>query len=217
MSGTLRTDLMEWMEREEKAADLVLAMGSSLCGMNADRMVETPSKRAARGRALGAVIVGFQRTQMDEGSKLRLFANIDETMLALALELALPVALQPYSCPPISILGRPHTYLVPYNTTDGKGMKASEQVLNLAVGSRLILTGGPGAGFKGVVRYVPDGKNRDSYSVEFPCTREGEGLGKKNNLYALGMWMIEAAVKGTLRQLPVTNLIETSPSANDDD
>lgn len=48
MSGTLRGDLMEWLLQEEQDADLVLAMGTSLCGMNADRMVKTPGKRDHR-------------------------------------------------------------------------------------------------------------------------------------------------------------------------
>jgi hypothetical protein len=41
-------------------------MGTSLCGMNADRMVETPSINADLGVGLGSVIINFQRTQMDE-------------------------------------------------------------------------------------------------------------------------------------------------------
>jgi NAD-dependent SIR2 family protein deacetylase len=209
MDGSLRSDLCAWMEEEEQKADLVLAMGSSLCGMNADRMVDTPNRKAARGKALGAVIVGYQRTQMDESCALRIFANIDETMLALALELSLPMSLQPYrqNIPETArVPGRPHAFSIPYATTDGKGYKqdGKKQILDLRPGARLILTGGPGVGFRGVVRRVPD-KKQSTYSVQFPSTREGPGLGKSLQLYALGAWMIEAACKGTLAQLPVTN------------
>lgn len=39
MSGNLRGDLFEWLREWEERADLVLVLGTSLSGMNADRMV----------------------------------------------------------------------------------------------------------------------------------------------------------------------------------
>merc|ERR1712167_211670 len=90
MDGSLRDDLYEWMLREEQEADLVLTMGTSLSGMNADRVVETASrKRVDRGVGLGSVIIGFQRTQLDDICSLRIFARIDEVMLLLAREMRL--------------------------------------------------------------------------------------------------------------------------------
>ena len=66
MSGSLRGDLYQMMEDEEEAADFTLCIGTSLCGMNADRMVETPARRfVEQGRGLGACIIGFQQTPMD--------------------------------------------------------------------------------------------------------------------------------------------------------
>ena len=61
-------------------------LGTSLCGMNADRMVETPARKHAEGVGLGAVIVGLQRTQYDEVSTLRLYARCDEVCALLALD-----------------------------------------------------------------------------------------------------------------------------------
>ena len=97
MSGSLRGDLCERLYAWEEKADLVLAMGTSLCGMNADRMVETPARKAREqggasgfvpgGGCLGAVIVGLQRTQYDEASTLRIYAKCDDVMALLALEL----------------------------------------------------------------------------------------------------------------------------------
>ena len=39
MNGNLRGDLFEWLREWEERADLVLVLGTSLSGMNADRMV----------------------------------------------------------------------------------------------------------------------------------------------------------------------------------
>lgn len=91
MSGTLRDDLCEWMYEWEKKADLTLAIGTSLCGMNADRMVEGVAKRASKGQAQGAVIISLQQTQYDDVSSLRIFAKIDDVMLMLAQEMGLSI------------------------------------------------------------------------------------------------------------------------------
>jgi len=70
--------LNKWLDQEEDTADLVLAMGTSLCGMSADRIVEGAARRRLEdSTGLGAVIVGFQRTRMES---LRIFAAIDEVM-----------------------------------------------------------------------------------------------------------------------------------------
>ena len=91
MSGQLRGDLFQQMLDWEQRTDLCLALGSSLCGMNADRMVVTPAEKAAKGEGLGAVIVSLQRTQHDAISSLRIYAKIDDVMSLLAEEMALAV------------------------------------------------------------------------------------------------------------------------------
>mmetsp|Transcript_78523 Transcript_78523/g.153609 ORF Transcript_78523/g.153609 Transcript_78523/m.153609 type:complete len:630 (+) Transcript_78523:48-1937(+) len=50
MSGGLRSDLFEDLLLCERKADLVLAVGSSLCGMNADRLVSSAAVRARKER-----------------------------------------------------------------------------------------------------------------------------------------------------------------------
>merc|ERR1711988_1556841 len=90
---------MGWMEDEEEKTDLCLAMGTSLCGMNADRMAETPAEKALEGEASGTVIVALQQTQMDKIASLRIFATIDEVMALLAKELDLDVDMEPYQSP----------------------------------------------------------------------------------------------------------------------
>eukprot|EP01097_Dermamoeba_algensis_P011752 TRINITY_DN9237_c0_g1_i1.p1 TRINITY_DN9237_c0_g1~~TRINITY_DN9237_c0_g1_i1.p1 ORF type:complete len:276 (+),score=50.64 TRINITY_DN9237_c0_g1_i1:110-937(+) len=75
MSGQLRGDLFSWMEKWELRTDLCLTLGTSLCGMNADRMAVSPAKRALKKKegALGTVIVGLQCTQFDNLSSIRIF------------------------------------------------------------------------------------------------------------------------------------------------
>ena len=96
MAGELRRDLFEaLLERcgdgsAGGAADLVLVLGTSLAGMNADRIVESVARRAASGGALGAVIVGLQATPLDADAQLRVFARTDDFMALLAAALALP-------------------------------------------------------------------------------------------------------------------------------
>lgn len=210
MDGSLRSDLYAWLEAEEERADLVLAMGTSLCGMNADRVVTTPSRKAARGKALGSVIIGLQRTRLDSVCSLRLYAKIDEVMLLLAMEMGLPVPLKRYkmTIPNDARVGEAtaHTFMVPYDsrgrptTRGGRRMKWT-----LKKGSRIRITAGPGKGFEGTVyRVSPDGVA--SYTVMLPCQREGSrDHGKGMVLYAMGPWMVEAACKGHLTMLPFVN------------
>merc|ERR1712178_474232 len=105
MSGTLREDLIKQMLEWEEKVDLCLALGTSMVGMNADRMAVAPAERARRGSAaaLGTVIVSLQQTQYDSLASLRIFATIDEVMKLLAEELSLPVpdapAHRPWSAP----------------------------------------------------------------------------------------------------------------------
>ena len=105
MSGALRSDLFEDLLDCERSSDLTIAIGTSLCGMNADRVVSSVAARAAKGRALGAVVIGLQRTVLDADATLRIFAPIDTVFSLLAERMSLDVPpAQPdgeYFCPPV--------------------------------------------------------------------------------------------------------------------
>lgn len=90
MSGSLREDLYADLLDCERTGDLVIAVGTSLCGMNADRVVAAPAQRAADGvpGQLGAVVVGLQRTALDSRATLRLFGRCDDVFDLLARTLA---------------------------------------------------------------------------------------------------------------------------------
>jgi NAD-dependent SIR2 family protein deacetylase len=102
MSGALRDDLFADLLEWEQNADLCLALGTSLAGMNADRVVTTVAQRAAAAGttasgapALGAVVVSLQQTPLDARSSLRIFGRIDDVMQLLATELGLRPAVAP--------------------------------------------------------------------------------------------------------------------------
>jgi hypothetical protein len=46
MSADLRPDLFDDLLKLERETDLVIAVGSSLCGMNSDRLVDTSARKA---------------------------------------------------------------------------------------------------------------------------------------------------------------------------
>jgi NAD-dependent SIR2 family protein deacetylase len=70
-SGSLRSDLYTRMERAAAEADLVLVVGSSLSGLASDAVPGVAAGRAARGQALGTVIINLQQTDLDGQVPLR--------------------------------------------------------------------------------------------------------------------------------------------------
>eukprot|EP00300_Choanocystis_sp_HF-7_P024428 c25880_g1_i1.p1 GENE.c25880_g1_i1~~c25880_g1_i1.p1 ORF type:complete len:363 (+),score=67.50 c25880_g1_i1:84-1172(+) len=200
MSGTLRDDLVEWMHEWEQKADLCLAMGSSLCGMNADRMVQTPAKKAKKGAAHGSVIVSLQQTQLDEDSTLRIFAKIDDVMRLLAEEMHLDV--DPMDTPYIPPTLKPKQleanvfHNLPYNS-DGILDPLGKLTLDLRLGAKVRLVNQPDWDQQrlGTNQATISKKQNGSYLVDF-------GIRKR----MLGLWMIEAAARGAIPRLPLVNV-----------
>merc|ERR1711871_1902824 len=125
----------------EDKVDLCLALGTSMVGMNADRMAVAPAERARRGQhgALGTVIVSLQQTQYDSLSSLRIFATIDKVMEMLVAELAMVVppapAHRPWKEGPV-LKGLPYD-------ADGKRSTSSRLTLDLRPGSKLRVVNQP--------------------------------------------------------------------------
>eukprot|EP00239_Pterosperma_sp_CCMP1384_P004047 CAMPEP_0197851094 /NCGR_PEP_ID=MMETSP1438-20131217/17239_1 /TAXON_ID=1461541 /ORGANISM="Pterosperma sp., Strain CCMP1384" /LENGTH=323 /DNA_ID=CAMNT_0043464571 /DNA_START=269 /DNA_END=1236 /DNA_ORIENTATION=+ len=82
MSGNLREDLYSHLLELEAGCDLCLALGTSLSGMNADRIAISTAERH-RQTGLGLVIIALQQTQLDDRCCLRIFAPMDEVFTAL--------------------------------------------------------------------------------------------------------------------------------------
>lgn len=209
MSGTLRDDLYDWLNEWSRRADLVLAMGSSLCGMSADCMVTEVAERAS-GRddhtgAIGAVIVSLQQTQYDGISCLRFFCTIDRVMKALLVELSLPLPPMRYVVPKIPA---GDVFHVPYNF-DGK--PGGSSVLDLSVGSKLRVQIGQ---CEGTIATVIGKNPQGNYRVKMMPPDWGGKTKKKTGLrvYAFGAWWVEAAVNGTVPFLPLVNVDHDGPN-----
>lgn len=202
MSGTLREDLIKCMLHWEEKVDLCLALGTSMVGMNADRMAIAPAERARRGKAgaLGTVIVSLQQTQCDSISSLRIFATIDQVMEMLADELKLNVpaapAHRPWTEPPIL---RDLPYMA-----DGLKSESARLSLDLRPGSKLRIVNQPawdGEIYGDVCEVIasPDFRAREGHiSLLF-----GKHRGSGSKVRVLGRWWLDAALQGTIECLPV--------------
>ena len=209
MTGTLREDLLQDLVNWERKADLVLAMGTSLCGMNADRLVETAGKRLAKGdrNCLGSVIVSLQQTPHDATAALRIFATIDTVMGLLAEEMQLeviPFALVPgpSSC---GVGAKASVFRVPYDRHGQRTEARADQVpWDLSAGARVRVVCGPGEGFEGTVL----GRTKAGhFRVQLPLMREGASdHGSCERVYVLGWWWVVTAMKGACERLPIVNV-----------
>jgi len=206
MSGSLRSDLFKGMIEWERKADLVLALGTSLCGMNADRLVTTVSSKAASGKALGSVIVSLQRTVHDDTASLRIFATLDDVFIRLAKELGLELPPPKSYVPsyPKEAEVALDVFSVPYDRNGRLSTRDERLTWSLKPGSRVRVTQGPGEGFEGEMQ-----KKRDDghYVVQLPCIREGDPRhGKGFVSYVLGSWWVQSAAAGLAPVLPIVNV-----------
>ncbi|CAF3374871.1 unnamed protein product [Rotaria socialis] len=91
MDDHLKSDLHEWLLEWAKKCDLVLAMGSSMCGMAADRIATSVTKREG---TLGLIIINLQKTPHDHLAAIRIFAPCDKAMALLAKKMKLQIPKQ---------------------------------------------------------------------------------------------------------------------------
>lgn len=77
LNPKLHNLMIEWANK----TDFVIAMGSSLCGMEADTVA---SRVAEREGTLGLVIINLQKTPLDHLASIRIFAPCDKVMELLA-------------------------------------------------------------------------------------------------------------------------------------
>jgi len=89
MDDSLREDLLEWLIRWSEEADMCVALGTTMCGMNADQVAMETSKRFMEGSGQGLVIVGLQRSFFDEQASLHFWGLCDNVLKAVAQELGI--------------------------------------------------------------------------------------------------------------------------------
>lgn len=161
-NGSLRNDLFEWLLATEERTDLVLCLGTSLSGMNADRVASSAARRFAAGggtKQHGLVIINLQRTHMDASSTIRIWAHLDEALQMLAEALQVPVT--PLEVAPAVAAKVPGTEVfdVPY-TAQGVLDPSVRMRLDLREDAKLVVVA-PGSIVEGkggrVVGRSPDG------------------------------------------------------------
>lgn len=209
-SGSLRGDLYRDMQNWAKTADLVLVLGTSLSGLNADQCVTKTAGRSLPNRSgeatsLGSVIISPQRTPEDGKVSLRLFATADEVMEALAKELNLQVRSDPrYRMASFSSELR---VKVPYDK-NGKRSSEVQTWWDLSPGSKLTVSkhnnieGAQQPSYLHITPTVVGEALRLNDRTRYISIRFGDG----STTMQLGVWWIDAALRGGVDYLPVVNV-----------
>jgi NAD-dependent SIR2 family protein deacetylase len=188
----LRDDLIEEVVEWEKKTDLCLALGTSLSGLNSDRIAKTPAKKYPK-KGFGLIIVAIQATQLDSKSTLRIFAKLNDVMRLLAQELGLEEIPQPI------YKDNGDIFTIPYNQ-NGDLSENKTCTLKLTEGSRIKVTKGNFKGCKGTV----EGKNElGHYKVRvFVPVKDLDDVVIPYD-WLLGSWWLEEAQKGLVPYVPV--------------
>merc|ERR1711977_738063 len=80
-SGSLKSDSYPWMRHDADTADLVIVVGTSLGGLNADQLaIKTARRSTASNGALGTVMINLQQTEQDGKASLRMFGTTDTVL-----------------------------------------------------------------------------------------------------------------------------------------
>lgn len=204
-SGTLHERAYPWMESDAETADLVLVLGTSLGGLNADQVPNKTSRRSLepgpRG-ALGTVCVNLQQTAVDGTMSLRLFGRSDDVLHVLLKKLGLKMP------KPTSIKWSESRVLVPYDKNGcrlAEGDQKRMMWLDLRDRQKIKITKGhniQGAKqpqFMHIKTGLGTVLQRDESSCSFALAIEGANM-------RLGIWWLDAAMRGALDMLPVVNV-----------
>jgi NAD-dependent SIR2 family protein deacetylase len=192
----LREDLVEDMFQWADRTDLCLALGTSLSGLNADRIARNPAKKYSKQKGChGLVIVALQETQLDELATLRIFALLDDVLQLLAEELKLP------DVAPVSLTCSSETSDVfielPYDCA-GQFSPGASLTLDLRLGAGIKVTNGNFAECPGKVV----GKNKEGHYLLKVTMDVGEGACIEEDLLLASWWLLEAE-SGRISTLPV--------------
>jgi NAD-dependent SIR2 family protein deacetylase len=224
-SGSLHERAYPWMVHDAETADLVIVLGSSLGGLNADQVATNAAKRSRSGASLGTVCINLQQTPQDGKMSLRLFGKSDMIMQQLLVELGLKDSLTSMS----GFWPRQSRVLVPYDKSGLKldNEKADWMWLDLSDGQLLRLTpghncrgseqpafrhigapptqgaeAGARGGASGSAKRLGPGNGRvirrEEASSSFSLEIEGATM-------SLGLWWLDVASRGAVPQLPVVN------------
>lgn len=209
------------MEEDAETADLVIVLGTSLGGLNADQVATNAAERSLPGYrgprgALGTVCINLQQTSEDGEMTLRLFGRSDDL---------LPILLQELGFPPLRPSAthwpKESRALVPYDK-DGRRLPegAPKMWLDLSNGAKVRIT--PGHNIQGAKQpqYMHIGAKHPREARAGSSIRPGPGLGSvrtrdesassfmldiEGASMRLGLWWLDSAVRGAVEALPVVN------------
>jgi len=207
-SGSLRDDLFEDMTRQADTSDLVLVLGTSLTGLNADQCVQKTAQRSTSGAALGSVIISPQRTAQDGRATLRIFAKADDVMAALAKEFGFgPRALGKGRGIRRSadLFTKDTRILVPYDkngdlSTTVKTYWDLTKRAQFRMSHHNNIEGSHQPNDKGIKpATIGTVMERDEQSCSIKLS-----IGGTNK--RLGLWWLETAKRGALQHLPIVNV-----------
>eukprot|EP00746_Dinoflagellata_sp_MGD_P032579 gnl/MRDRNA2_/MRDRNA2_177580_c0_seq1.p1 gnl/MRDRNA2_/MRDRNA2_177580_c0~~gnl/MRDRNA2_/MRDRNA2_177580_c0_seq1.p1 ORF type:complete len:190 (-),score=33.04 gnl/MRDRNA2_/MRDRNA2_177580_c0_seq1:198-767(-) len=185
--------MFQWADQ----TDLCLALGTSLSGLNADRLARNPAKKYSKqGECLGLVIVALQETQLDEVASLRIFALLDDVLQLLAEELQLSNG-GPRMLVNCSSEIRDVFVDLPYNS-EGQFIPGASLTLDLRTGARIQITNGNFANCPGIII----GKNKEGHYLLKVTMDVGEGACIEEDLLLASWWLLEAT-SGRISTLPV--------------
>ena len=185
---SLRTDFFEWMLDVEDKSDLCLCLGTSLSGMNADRIPKTIAKKSLNknSETLGTVIINLQQTKMDDLSCVRVWSKLEDFFSIIAEKLNLDLDFTP-ELPPSDCDDK---FIIPYNK-DGIYDLNSRMVWNLQDGSKIIIQNPKATNANKIGEIVRKDPQNDY--VVFVERKQ----------YRLGKWWVKCVLDGRWRDFPL--------------
>jgi len=223
-SGSLHDRAFPWMEDDANTADLVIVLGTSLGGLNADQVAINTAERSliagpggGSGGALGTVCINLQQTEQDGKMTLRLFGKSDDILRGLLAELGFGrIRLDPVTWPLVS------RAQVPYDA-EGRRLPAGARRLmwlDLGDGQQVRITAGHNIQGARQPQYMHIGASRP-YVYKGVRREPGVGLGRivrrdeasssfmleiEGVQMRLGIWWLDSAMRGGVDALPIVNV-----------
>lgn len=222
-SGSLRNDLYSWMKESAKTADLVIALGTSLSGLNADRMVVDCAEREG---SLGSVMINLQQTQLDGMMSLKIYGKTDDVLSSLVERLhekgKLKQTSQDFlkSCEKLQnwselLKMNRYKFKIPYDKNGNKllkkdgempGDKSRWTTWDLSENARVKLHRKNNCKGSEQPSYVKlPGVIGAVVGFDDQAKSVVVGFGRSKSVY-VGGWWIEAAMNGTVDTLPIVNV-----------
>jgi len=201
--GNLRPDLVERLLLAERDADLVLALGTAADGLTAGRVAASVATRARAGLGHGTALVASQRTPFDEHAQLRIFAPVDEVVVALLVRhLGEPLVAAQENAHEDAVV----FVLRGYDPHSGLRSEHGSVVLDLTPGRRIKLAGQP---------------KWDECSLGTVVGRDSRGNFRirldGGSDRVLGHWWIDAARRRAVPRLPLVPHATILEEEDDDD